>query len=262
MEVTEQRTPDIGDPNDEIVNSLANNLLWAHGDPEMIRRECMMLLEDSDELDLHIIRDYVAHEILPGNGKGFELSTWIGDFGEVLAAQFLIELEDYWFPIYKLRFREKRRLAMKLTDLCLIKTKGLPVPLICFGEVKTRSSQSKCNLNLGVEGHESLKKDDALDEPEILKFVCSLLYSMMKFDEAMFLSRLRLDKASYTKKHTLFLIHEASTWDDRILKNLHVQELDPRLTDFSVRVVLVKQLRQLIDESYARAWQGVVPILQ
>ena len=260
--ITECLIPDISDPNDDIISDLANHLLVAHETPEMIRHECKMLLEDSEELDLDIIKKYVE-SILPEVGEGrsgnFKLITRIGNFGEILAAQYLIESDEFWFPIYKLRFREKRSLAMKLTDLCLIKINGLEKPLIYYGEVKTKSST--CNKNLGIEGHESLRKDDALQNPEILKFVCNLLYSMNKLDEAKFFSKLRLGMIDYDRKHILFLVHENSSWSDEILDNLNAHELDSNLVDFSVSVIQIQKLRQIIDESYSRAWQGVEALL-
>lgn len=256
IDITETTRPDVSDPNDEIINYLANRLLLAHGDPEMIKGECQILLKDAETLDLDVIKKYVEEEVLPTRDRGLKLSTWIGNFGEILAAQFLIETEGFWFPIYKLRFREKRTWAMQLTDLCLIKVDGLSRPLVCYGEVKTRSSK-KCDRKVGIEGHDSLVKDDALQKPEILRFVCNLLYSMGKYEEAELLSRLRLERLEYDRKHSLFLVHEQTTWDEEILGNLQAHALDPQLVSFSVNVVLIQQLRQIIDESYARAWQGV-----
>lgn len=255
IDITETTRPNVSDPDDEIINYLANRLLLAHRDPEMIKRECQILLEDVEALDLDVIKKYVEEEVLPTQERGFKLSTWIGNFGEILAAQFLIETEGFWFPIYKLRFREKRTWAMQLTDLCLIKVDGLTKPLVCYGEVKTKSSA--CDLELGRKGHDSLVKDDALQKPEILRFVCSLLYSMGKYKEAEFISRLRLGRLEYDRKHLLFLVHEQTIWDEEILDNLQTHKLSSDLVGFSVNVVLIQQLRQIIDESYARAWQGV-----
>lgn len=263
-DITERLNPDISNPDDIILNSMAEQLLIACAPPDMIREEIEMLLEDVDELDLHIIKDYVETEIIfPTKGVGKEeiikLITWIGNFGEVLAAQYLIESEGFWFPIYKLRFREKKDYAMKLTDICLVKTEGLQKPLVCYGEVKTKTSS--CDKDLGIKGHESLKKDDALEKPEILRFLRQQLYSMQRYDEARFFSGISLGKISYDIKHTLILVHETKSWEEDILKNLHSQELDSRLVNFSVKVILIQELRQVIDETYARAWQNVGALL-
>lgn len=263
-DITECSSPNLFDPEDTILNNLSYHLLIGHGDPEMIKRECILLLKDLEALELDkiksfveesIIKDYVNEQILPSNKPGFQLSTWVGNFGEVLASQILIDSEGFWFPIYKLRYREKTSWAMKLTDLCLIKTNGLSKPLICYGEVKTKSST--CDIQLGIKGHDSLVRDDALQDPEILKFFCTVLYSAQKYEEGEFFSKLRLQIIDYDKEYRLFLIHEKSTWKEDVLSNLNSYELSSSLINFSVTVVLVEQLRKLIDESYSRAWKSV-----
>jgi hypothetical protein len=258
-ETTEKLSPKLDDSEDKIINNFSKHLLLAHGDPVMIKHECKILLADLQDLNLSIIKNYIETEILPEKKSGFQLSTWIGNFGETLAASILIDSEGFWFPIYKLRFREKKDWAMKLTDLCLIKTNGLNKPLICYGEVKTKSSS--CNVKLGIEGHDSLIKDDALQDPEILKFFRTILYSMNKFDEAEFFSKIGLGKIDYDKQHCLFIVHEQSTWKEEILSNLNAHDLSPHLIDFSVNVVLINQLRKVIDETYSRAWRWVEDIV-
>jgi hypothetical protein len=266
-EITEAILPNVSDPEDKVINEFSRHLLLAHGDPVMIKNECEILLEDLQDLDLEIIKDhvdkiikgYVESYVLPRNEKGFKLSTWIGNFGETLASHILIDSEDFWFPIYKLRFREKQSWAMKLTDLCLIKKTNLSKPLICYGEVKTKSSA--CDKKLGIQGHDSLVKDDALENPEILTFFCKMLYAMGKLDEADFFSKIRLEKIDYDKQHRLFIIHEEKTWDEEVLSNLDNHNLSSSLIDFSVNIVLVNQLRKVIDESYARSWKSVESIL-
>jgi hypothetical protein len=262
-DITECSSPNLSDPKDTILNHLSYHLLIGHGDPEMIKRECILLLKDLEDLELGklkscveiIIKNYVNNQILPSNKPGLKLSTWIGNFGEVLASQILIDSEEFWFPIYKLRYREKTSWAMKLTDLCLIKTNGLLKPLICYGEVKTKSSTY--DPQLGIKGHDSLGKDDAIQDPEILKFFCTILYHAQKYQEAEFFSELRLQRIDYDKEYRLFLIHEKSTWKEDVLSNLNSYEISSSLINFSVTVILVEQLRQVIDESYSRAWKSV-----
>ena len=266
-DIKEAVLPNLSDPEDKLVNEFSRHLLLAHANPVMIKKECEILLEDLQNLNLKIIQDkvekiiknHVETEILPSNEKGFKLSAWIGNFGETLASRILIDSENFRFPIYKLRFREKREWAMKLTDLCLIKETGLAKPLICYGEVKTKSSA--CDKKLGIEGHDSLVKDDALQDLEILKFYCTILYESKEFDQAEFFSKIRFGKIDYDKQHRLFIVHEENTWDEEVLSNLNNHNLSPSLIDFSVNVVLVNQLRKVIDESYARSWKSVESIL-
>lgn len=259
-DVIESSQPNLTDAEDPILDNFANSLLTAHADPEMIKEECNILLEDLDVLNLSIIKQYIENHILPAQTGGVKGLARIGNFGEILSSMLLMNFQGFSVPIYKLRYREKQSWAMKLTDLCLInRDETLAKPLICYGEVKTKSSQY--NSNLGIEGHNSLVKDDALQDPEILKFFCTILYNSNKFEEASFFSRLRLGKIAYDKQYCLFLVHEKETWRDEILEKLDAHPIDNRLENFCVSVVLIQGLRKVIDESYNRAWKGVREII-
>lgn len=201
--ITESTQPNLADPDDAILDGFAKSLLTAHADPDMIREECKILLEQLDFLELNIIKGYIEQKILPAKAAGIKGLARIGNFGEVLASQILMNFQGFSIPIYKLRYREKQSWAMKLTDLCLInKDESLAKPLVCYGEVKTKST--KYDANLGVAGHDSLVKDDALEDPEILKFFCTILYNRQEYDKANFFSRLRLNKFEYDKKYHFF----------------------------------------------------------
>lgn len=248
---------EISIPNDEIFDYLGRELLLAHGSPKKIKKECEKLIRDAGENQLDIIKRYIENQVLPSrelNGKRRKNPTWFGNFGEVLAARYLIEFEEFRLPIYKLRFRDKRNWASRLTDLCLVKLDRLSEPTICYGEVKTKSSG--CNKKLAVDGHYSLAKDDA----EILSFICTWLYETDRIEEADFISDIRLGLQSYIKKHVLFLIHNKESWTDEILDNLEDCELDQRLVDFAVNVVLIDKLGKVIDPAYDQAWIGAMEI--
>lgn len=242
---------ELSNPGEEVLDYLARELVLAHGSPQMIKAEYEILLEDAQEAGLDILKKYIEEEVLPARDR---ISTRIGNFGEVLAARYLMEFEGFWLPIYKLRFREKRNWAMRLTDLCLIKVQDLRRPFVCYGEVKTKSTG--CNPQLAVEGHMSLAKDDALANPEILHFICTWLYETGQQEKGDFLSRIRLGKLQYDMRHDLFLVHNRDSWSDEILDNLEACDLDERLVDFSVKVVLIAELRRVIDSAYTRAWIG------
>ena len=56
-------------------------------------------------------------------------------------------------------------------------------------------------------------------------------------------------------------MHEQTTWKDEILDKLDAHPLDSRLANFCVSVVLIRQLKEVIDESYTRAWKGAEEII-
>jgi hypothetical protein len=235
-------------PDDAVLDYLAREVILAHSNPRLLHDVLEELCHDTEEIHLQEFRQFVETMILDMQ----KTATLVGNFGEVVAAKLLVEFEGFWFPVYKLRFREKKAWAMRLTDLCLIKMGDLPQPQVCYGEVKTNSSHY--NSALGIKGHDSLAKDDALTDPEVLRFLSNVLYEAEKFDEGRFLVRIWLDKISYTKRYDLFLVHDRATWRDEILDNLNGHNLDERLVNFSVKVLHIERLRHVIDSVYARTW--------
>jgi len=245
VDITEIVTPD-----DRIKDHLALALLLAHGNPQQITDEYNLLLEDAEDNSLDLLKKYLENHVFPSSKR---ISVRVGNFGEVLASTFMIETEDFWFPIYKLRFREKKDWAMRLTDLCLIKRSGNAKPLVCYGEVKTISGN--CDKDIAIKGHESLvlgEASDIMSAPEVLHFITTILYETNKFDEARFISGIAFGAIKYNKRHDLFIIHSREEWTDEILDRLEGYSLDQRLVDFSTKVVLISRLRNLIDTTYDR----------
>ncbi len=238
---------EVSNLDDKILHYLAREVVVAYINPELLVDAYRVLAEDAGELKLDILKEFLETKILPDSEK---MHTRVGNFGEIMAARFLIEFEGFELPIYKLRFREKRDWAVRLTDLCLIKAINSSKPLVCYGEVKTNSS--RCDLNLACQGHNSLAKDDALKDPEILRFICGWLYETNKFTERQLILKIWLDKVEYDKRHDLFLIHDKAHWDEQTLVNLENLEIDTRLVNFSVKAVLVTNLRHVIDCAYAQ----------
>ncbi len=237
-------------PNECILDYLALALLLAHGNPQQIRDQYSLLLKDAEDNSLSILKKYLEGHIFPRENR---ISVRVGNFGEVLASTLMIDFENFWFPIYKLRFREKKDWAMRLTDLCLIKQIEDTNPLVCYGEVKTISGQR--DKNIAIKGHDSLVLGEARDflaEPEILHFISTILYETDRLEEAHFISGVELGIIKYNKRHDLFVIHSSEKWTEEILDQLEGHSLDQRLVNFSIKIVLISQLRQLIDTVYDR----------
>jgi hypothetical protein len=239
---------------EDIALFLGHQLLLAHSDREKIREDYQILIEDIEEVHLDILKEYIHKEILPSRKI-----TRVGNFGEVLAAAILIDFEGFWLPIYKLRFREKRDWAMRLTDLCLFHVDDINNPLVCYGEVKTKSSGP--NPNIAVEGHESIRKDDALSDAEILRFISDRLREAGRLEEYKLITRIRLGKISYRTRHDLFIIHDKAHWKDNVLDNLNACQLDSRLVDFSVRVILIEELARVIESAYDKCDVAAMEII-
>jgi len=239
-------------PDEFILDYLALALLLAYGNPQQIRDQYNLLLKDAEDNSLIILKKYLEGHVFPDK-KIMSGIARIGNFGEVLASIFMIEFENFWFPIYKLRFREKKDWAMRLTDLCLINRLDGANPLVCYGEVKTISGDR--DKDIAIKGHDSLVLGEARDflaEPEILHFISTILYETGRLEEAHFISGIGLSVIKYNKRHDLFIIHSREKWTEEILDRLEGHPLDQRLVDFSTKIVLISQLRQLIDTVYDR----------
>lgn len=92
-------------PDECTLDFLALKLLLAHGNPQQIRDQYKILLKDAEDNSLNVLKKYLEEHIFPGEER---ISVRVGNFGEVLASAFMIEFENFWFPIYKLRYREKK----------------------------------------------------------------------------------------------------------------------------------------------------------
>jgi len=237
-------------PDEFMLDYLALALLLALGDPQQIRDDYKLLLKDAEDNSLSILTNYLHTHTLPDKSVMYGIG-YIGNFGEVLATTFLIEFENFWFPIDKLRYREKKDWSMRLTDLCFIKRLDRTKPLVCYGEVKTITGRR--NVKIAVDGHNSLVKGEARDdltEPEVLHFITGKLIAAKKFEEATFISYIYTHNIEYDKRYDLFIVHAKEIWTEEILELLEEHPLDQRLVNFSTKVVLISQLRQLIDKAY------------
>ncbi len=245
---------EIDPAGEDVSHFLGSQLLLAHADREKIKEDYQILIEDIEEVHLDFLKDYIHKEILPTRKI-----TQVGNFGETLAAAILMDFEGFWLPIYKLRFREKRDWAMRLTDLCLFHVDDVNNPLVCYGEVKTKSSGS--NPKIAIEGHESIRKDDALSDAEILRFISDRLREAGHLEEYRFITRIRLGKISYRTRHDLFIIHDKAHWKDDVLDNLNACQLDSKLVDFSVRVILIEGLAGIIESAYDKCHVAAMEII-
>jgi hypothetical protein len=237
--------------HDQLIDHLAVKLVEGLISTE--RLEEILNKAGLDKL-LAVLRDRVVDR---------KLATLIGDFGEILVAQMIEEIDGYRIPIAKLRFREKRNWSMRLTDVFGIKCEGQQLSELCLCEVKTRTTWNKDCEQVGVDGAVSLKNDAAQRIPEIIDFVADKLRLTHNFDLANVLDTFLLsdDPASFPRRYLLVLIFDQKIWREIVLANM-AGSVDG-LASFSVRVTQIPELRILIDESYAHVldqYDGRIPV--
>ncbi len=237
-------------PTSETINLLSEEYMVANISPKVLKMALGKLKDDCGELNLQEFQKYIKDNL---TDEG-ETSTLVGSFGEIISTIYLVQFEKYWLPVYKLRYREKKNWAMRMTDVFVVNTNDNKKPIVSYGEVKTNTSGYQGSI--GIKGHNSIKRDNALENPDILRFIINTLSDQGKEIEASFFMDIQLNKVHYEIKHKLFLIHDTRFWKEKILENLNAIELDSALQDFTVYPVLIDDLRALIDDSFKNSWRA------
>lgn len=175
-----------------------------------------------------------------------------GDFGEVIAAEFLREIEGYTIPVAKLRFKFASNQTLPGADCVAITLSGKALSKVAFVESKFRTS---LDLAVAVTGCKQLKDSVEKDGSEILTFIARQLRSngddlATAFEDYIF--QRNEDLTCYL----LMILHDSSSWDERILRNLHDEEID--LEPLHVYVTRVSDLANLADSAFCHLTTGPV----
>lgn len=103
-----------------------------------------------------------------------------GDFGEILASEYVDQFTEYRVPIKKLRWKDDRVVAMRGNDVVAIRqVKGKP--LLLKVESKSRAALSDGAVKEAVSG---LDKHAGRPNPSSLAFISSRLREQGRDDEA------------------------------------------------------------------------------
>jgi hypothetical protein len=176
---------------------------------------------------------------------GTRLAIRRGDFGEALAGEYLKEVEHYHVPVNKLRFKVTASQTLPGTDCVAFNVQDGKLTEVCYVESKVRTA---LDLAVAVQGCKQLQKDAAEAVPQIIPFIARQLSQgndvMAQIVEAYLFSR---DTELDTFK--LLIFHDSSCWDERVLQNLHDEDL--RLSPLTTYCVKIAKLAQLSDSVFA-----------
>jgi Cap4 SAVED domain len=172
---------------------LVETLFIHHNDPEIVRKKLARLgySKVADALD----RRPKSH------------NTRLGNFGEVIASEFLRELRGYEIPVYRLRYNTNDESSPKGDDVLAFEFAGKgrgTRDSVIVAEVKVRSEfQSKAV----EDAHDALRKGFR-PRPKSFAFVIDILFREGREDDAFRLLDLshKFGKRSLTKRSCLFLI--------------------------------------------------------
>ncbi len=162
--------------------------------------------------DPETYRQKLAHLGFPATAAALDrrprsVKTRLGNFGEVLASEFLRQIRGCRIPVYRLRYNCNDESSPKGDDVLAFefadKRRGVKDTVI-VAEVKVRSS---FRSEAVVEAHDALLKGHR-PRPKSFMFVVDVLFKEGKADEAKRLLDLshRFGKRSLRRKSCLFLI--------------------------------------------------------
>jgi hypothetical protein len=161
-----------------------------------------------------------------------------------VAVQYLKEGEQYHIPVVKLRFKMAANQTLPGTDCIALKLDNARLVEVCYVESKVRTSTE---LSVAIAGAGQLRQDADAAMPEILTFVARCIKEantrVAELVEQYIFSR---DTELDTFK--LLVFHENNTWDERILQNLHDEEI--RLDPLEVYVGRIANLAALSDAAF------------
>lgn len=106
--------------------------------------------------------------------------TRSGDFGEILASEYIDQCTEYRVPIKRLRWKDDRDTAMRGNDVIAIK-KRLKRWCLLKAESKSRATLSETVVQQAVDG---LNKHAGRPNPSSLAFISSRLHELNRDSEA------------------------------------------------------------------------------
>ncbi len=102
-----------------------------------------------------------------------------GDIGEILATEFVNRKLDYKVPIFRLRWRDDREMALRGDDIFAVRADANGALHFLKGEVKSRQ---KLSSDVLADAATSLKKHDGRPAPYTINFVVNRLVKLGESD--------------------------------------------------------------------------------
>lgn len=225
--------------NEELEQWLGHELMRNYFDP----KKRAALVDTLLNLGIEGLADHVAQTNFPDDPK-----VVTGEFGEALVGAVFRKQRRYTVPILKLRYKHRRNAPAQAADLMAFRLSTTP-PVIAVPEVKTRNVKE---LDAGKKAHQSLLGALATLN-ESIDFVASRLLDQGNPLGARVLALLS-DDTKVIERH-VFVVHEDSTWDERILQRL--EEVVDATTEATV--IRINNLKNRISRSYEVAARAVHP---
>ena len=152
----------------------------------------------------------------------------------------------------KLRHKIGANQTLPGTDCVALKLSNDILVEVLFVESKLRTS---LDLSVAVAGARQLKKDADSENPMILTFMARRLRETNDPLTGFFESYL-FERNTALDRYLLMVLHQADSWDDRILENLEDEEIE--LEPLHVYVAKIANLKELSDRAFSEMGAEVI----
>jgi len=250
IRVTEKNKPDMN-----ITKLLQEKLIFSYGTEKYYSQ---YFEENSTEEE---IRKFVIDKVIPAENNQFDRNVRQGDWGEIFASLIVVYFRKLEIPINKLQWKFNKNKSVFCTDLIAFNNAD-KIDDIYYYEIKTRQNPDKKKGKKGepkqfisVLAYNSLLKDAESPSDAIINFLYKLYIDKEKYETANKFKDIMKNPDKYNKKYEIFLIVESTKFNTNMLDDLN--SLKPNLSPLSVTVVLIDNLKQLVENT----WKDIENIL-
>jgi hypothetical protein len=249
VRITEKEPPSI-----ETTRILQEKLLFGY------RTECFYSRYFGSTATEEEIRKYILEQVIPADNSQFDRNVRQGDWGEILASLIVSYFQKLEITIDKIQWKFNKDKSVFCTDLIAFDKKNIKD--IYYYEIKTRQYPNEKEGKKGekkqfitVLAYRSLLKDAESPTESIADFLAKLYSFKGDYETADKFMDIVKNPQKYNKKYELFLIVESKKFSAYMLDDLIA--LSPVLSPLNVVVVLIDNLKQLVDNT----WKDIENIL-
>lgn len=210
------------------------------------------------------IKQYILDYVIPPASTNIDLIVRQGDWGEIFAGLMVTQFQGLAIPINKLQWKINKDKSVFGTDLIAF-NQGDTIEDIYYYEIKTRINSHKKegkapNYNyISILAHNSLLKDQNAPNEMIADFLSRLFIDRKEYDTARKFNDIVKNPQNYNRKFELFFIVEQDNYTENIFEELN--SLPPQLDPLSVTVIIVKDLKALIDDTWSNIEERIFTVL-
>lgn len=208
-----------------------------------------------ENTDAATLTAYLLSNVFPGDDYTLVRNVRQGDFAEVLSSLIVRYFQGLVTPLHKMRYKFNKDRSVFCTDM-MAHNSGTVITDLYYYEIKSRLDIRKEEAGgitdyITVLAHNSLLKDELTPNEAIADFLSSRHYEQGEYDLSTKYNDIVLNASKYNRKFELFFIIEKGKFKDDILTAL--QNFPATLTPLSVTVVLIENLKELIEKTYSHA---------